>query len=72
MKLRHFCIVVSLALLAPVSYAADPVVPPATDPSATEPQPPAKNGCSLPCLVMKVSTRCECRLHKTLPTVARA
>ena len=72
MKLRRYSVMLAFVLLAPATYANGSVSPQAADPGAPGAQPPPKTNCSLPCMVMKVSTRCECQMRKMLPTVVAA
>ena len=67
MKARHFTAIAALLVLAPAAWAGGEVNP-VTTPS-TESQNQPKNPCSVPCLVMRVSTttRCECTVRKSLP-----
>jgi hypothetical protein len=54
-----------LALLAPALQAA-----PSDRPRTRGARPPARETCQPACVVMRVSTRCECSLGKTLPAVS--
>jgi len=67
MKARHFT-AIALLMLAPAAWAGDDVSPSVATPAA-ESQTQPKNSCSVPCLVMRVSTttKCECTVRKTLP-----
>jgi hypothetical protein len=61
---RLTCTLLILASLASVLQAA-----PKDNPPARETKPPAKESCQPSCRAMRVSTRCECSLGKTLPAV---
>jgi len=67
MKARHFTAIAALLVLAPAAWAGGEANPVTTPPSDSQTQP--KSSCSVPCLVMRVSTttRCECPVRKTMP-----
>jgi hypothetical protein len=65
LQLAAACLAITLLTSAPQSRGASSDAPP-----ARTVKPPAKESCPPSCLVMRVSTRCACRLGKTLPAVA--
>jgi len=67
MKARHVT-AIALLMLAPAAWAGDDTNQSVTTPAAESRTQP-KNPCSVPCLVMRVSTstRCECTVRKSLP-----
>jgi hypothetical protein len=69
MKSRHFSALVAMLLLAPAGWAGGEANTSVTGPASADSQTQPKNPCSVPCLVMRVSStaRCECNLRKTLP-----
>jgi hypothetical protein len=67
MRMRNQFCVVALLMLAPLAYAAD-------DCDAAQPREAApaarvapKESCAKPCLIYRISTRCECPLKSTAP-----
>ena len=76
MKLLRQCSTIfALTLLASVSYAdgeGGNDRPPGANPRAPDSQRAPKDSCLQPCKVMRISTRCECSLGKTLPTSTSA
>ncbi len=69
MKPRNFTAIVALLLLAPVAYAGGASNAPDANQPSSDSQSQPKSPCSVPCVVMRVSTaaRCECSVRKTLP-----
>jgi len=72
MKLLRQCSTIfALTLLASVCFAAGDGGsdnPPGANQRAPDSQRAPKDSCLQPCKVMRISTRCECSLGKTLPT----
>ena len=72
MKLRPVTVILALVLLAPAAYAAndnEAGQPRDTGPPAARPVP--QDSCAKPCMIYRISTRCECSL-KSSPSAAAA
>ena len=68
MKPTHLSmLILGVALLTPGAFACDAEGPPARVQAPPESRPMPKESCERPCLVMRVSTHCECSLRGARP-----
>lgn len=71
MKLRPISAILAVVLLAPTAYAADDneaIRPKDVDSPASRPAP--SGSCAKPCMIYRISTRCECPLRSSPPAAA--